>query len=85
MGLVSDLVDDDKVVDHAIALGERIAAMPPLAMRQIKEVALAGADAPLESALRLERKAFQLLFNSADKREGLAAFLEKRKPTFQGR
>ncbi len=84
IGLVSDLVDDDKVVDHAVALGERIAAMPPLAMRQIKEVALAGADAPLEMALRLERKAFQLLFDSADKREGLAAFMEKRKPTFRG-
>ena len=84
IGLVSDLVDDDKVVDHAIGLGERIAGLPPLAMRQIKEVALAGADAPLETALRLERKAFQLLFDSADKREGLAAFLEKRKPTFRG-
>ncbi len=84
MGLVSDLIEDDKVVDHAIGLGERIAALPPLAMRQIKEVALAGADAPLETALRLERKAFQLLFDSADKREGLAAFLEKRKPTFRG-
>lgn len=84
IGLVSDLVEDDKVVDHAIGLGERIAALPPLAMRQIKEVALAGSDAPLEAALRLERKAFQLLFDSADKKEGLAAFLEKRKPTFRG-
>ena len=84
IGLVSDLVDDDKVVEHALDLGERIAALPPLAIRQIKEVALAGADAPLEAALRLERKAFQILFDSADKKEGLAAFLEKRKPTFRG-
>jgi enoyl-CoA hydratase/carnithine racemase len=51
---------------------------------QIKEVMLAGADLPLDSALTLERKAFQLLFDSRDQKEGAAAFLEKRQASFQG-
>ena len=45
---------------------------------------LAGADLPLESALVLERKAFQLLFDSKDQKEGAAAFFEKRTPHYRG-
>jgi enoyl-CoA hydratase len=55
-----------------------------MAVRQIKEVMLAGADLPLESALMLERKAFQLLFDTQDQKEGAAAFMEKRRPQFTG-
>jgi enoyl-CoA hydratase/carnithine racemase len=58
--------------------------MPPLAVAQIKEVVLAGMDMPLEQALVLERKAFQLLFDSRDQKEGMRAFLEKRTPEYQG-
>ncbi|MDF5817084.1 enoyl-CoA hydratase-related protein [Pseudomonas aeruginosa] len=57
----------------------------PLALAQIKEVVLAGADLPLDSALALERKAFQLLFDSQDLKEGMHAFLEKRPPNYQGK
>ena len=46
---------------------------------------LAGQDASLETALMLERKAFQMLFDSADQKEGMRAFLEKRKPTYRGK
>lgn len=46
---------------------------------------LAGADLPLDSALALERKAFQLLFDSQDQKEGMQAFLEKRPPNYQGK
>jgi enoyl-CoA hydratase/carnithine racemase len=46
---------------------------------------LAGQDAPLDTALLLERRAFQLLFDSEDQKEGMRAFLEKRKPVFRGR
>jgi enoyl-CoA hydratase/carnithine racemase len=59
--------------------------MPPLAARQIKEVVLAGMDASLETALMLERKAFQLLFDTRDQKEGMRAFLEKRRPTYEGK
>ena len=82
LGFVSEVTDDDKTLDRALEIAERIAALPPLATRQIKEVVLAGADAPLETAMRLERKAFQILFSSADKAEGMAAFREKRSPNW---
>ncbi len=62
-----------------------IARLPALAVAQIKEVMLVGADLPLDGALALERKAFQLLFDSKDQKEGAAAFLEKRKPAYNGR
>lgn len=85
MGLVSEVVADDQVLDSALALAKIIASMPPLAVEQIKEVMLAGPDAPLETALMLERKAFQLLFDSQDQKEGMRAFSEKRRPKYQGR
>ncbi|MGV8805953.1 MAG: enoyl-CoA hydratase-related protein [Polaromonas sp.] len=55
------------------------------AAMQIKEVVLAGVDASLETALMLERKANQLLFATRDQKEGVQAFIEKRKPKFEGR
>lgn len=84
IGLVSELVADEEVLPRALALAGQISALPPLAVAQIKEVLLAGLDAPLDTALMLERKAFQLLLASADKREGMSAFLEKRAPIFRG-
>ncbi len=85
MGLASAAVPDDAVEEHALDMAARIAAMPPLAVAQIKEVLLAGQDASLEAGLMLERKAFQILFDSLDQKEGMKAFLEKRKPAYQGR
>jgi len=85
MGLVSEVVPDDEVFDAALRVAKTIAALPPLAVMQIKEAVLAGQDASLEAAMTIERKAFQLLFASADQKEGMRAFLEKRKPDFQGR
>jgi enoyl-CoA hydratase/carnithine racemase len=85
MGLASEVVDDEKVQERALELAQEIAAMPPLAATQIKEVLLAGQDASLDAALTLERKAFHLLFASQDQKEGMAAFFEKRKPSFTGR
>lgn len=85
MGLVSEVVADDRVQARALELAAQISAMPPLAAAQIKEVLIAGQDAPLETALMLERKAFQLLFASDDKKEGMQAFLDKRAAQFRGR
>ncbi len=85
LGLVSEVVADDQVQARALELAAQIAAMPPLAVTQIKEVLLAGQDASLETALMLERKAFQLLFASADQKEGMHAFLDKRAAQFKGR
>lgn len=84
MGLASEVVPDAEVQTRALALATEIAALPPLAVMQIKEVVLAGQDASLDAALMLERKAFQLLFASRDQKEGMRAFLDKRKPDYQG-
>ncbi len=85
LGLVSEVVPDAEVLPHALKLASKIAALPPLAIAATKEVANLGADAPLATALNLERKAFQLLFATQDRDEGIAAFMEKRKPVFKGR
>ncbi|MBV6329498.1 enoyl-CoA hydratase [Pseudomonas aeruginosa] len=85
MGLVSEVVADESTLARALELATEIARLPPLALAQIKEVVLAGADLPLDSALALERKAFQLLFDSQDQKEGMQAFLAKRPPNYQGK
>jgi len=84
-GLISDLVPDEQVHQRALEMARGIAAMPPLAAEQIKEVILAGVDASLETALALERKANALLFASRDQKEGMQAFIEKRPAKFEGR
>ena len=85
MGLVSDVVADGEVFETALGIARTIVSMPPVAVMQIKEVVLAGQDASLETAMMLERKAFQLLFATSDQKEGMRAFMEKRKPEFHGR
>ena len=85
MGLASEVVPDPETVGAAVKMAKSIARLPPLAVAQIKEVLLAGQDAPLATGLMLERKAFQLLFATQDQKEGMNAFLQKRKPEFNGR
>ncbi|MGH8599926.1 MAG: enoyl-CoA hydratase-related protein [Burkholderiales bacterium] len=85
MGLASEVVPDGNVESRALEMATQIAALPPLAVMQIKEVVLRGQDADLATGLALERKALQILFASEDKREGMHAFMEKRKPNFVGR
>lgn len=84
MGMLSEVVDDEQTLARALELAGEIAALAPLAVAQIKEVLLAGADLPLAGALALERKAFQLLFDSQDQKEGAQAFLDKRRAVFKG-
>lgn len=78
------MVADDQVLAHGLKLAQVVAAMPPLAAEQIKEVILAGMDAPLEAGLALERKANALLFASRDQKEGMQAFIDKRPARFEG-
>lgn len=85
MGLCSEVVPDDEVQGAALKMAALIAGMPPIAVMQVKEVLLAGQDIPLDAALLLERKAFQLLFDTRDQKEGMHAFLEKRQPVYEGK
>ncbi|MGI4939048.1 MAG: enoyl-CoA hydratase-related protein [Janthinobacterium lividum] len=85
LGLISQLVEEGRALDTAMALAQRIAAMPPLAVRAIKRAVQAGLDAPLSVGLALERREFEALFATEDQKEGMAAFLAKRRPVFKGR
>ena len=78
-------VPDAEVEKRAVDMAKQIAELPPLAIEQAKEAVLRGLDASLETGLALEAKAIQLLFSSQDQKEGMAAFIEKRKPRFTGR
>jgi enoyl-CoA hydratase/carnithine racemase len=85
MGLVSETVARGESVARALEIAARIAAMPPVAAMLIKELVTQGAEASLPAALAAERRAMALLFATDDRREGVAAFLEKRQPRFTGR
>jgi enoyl-CoA hydratase/carnithine racemase len=85
MGVVSEIAPAGQALARALEIAGEIAAMPPISVMQIKEIVNAGLNAPLETALMLERKAFQLQFATRDQKEGMQAFLEKRKPKFEGK
>lgn len=84
MGLVSEVVENEETIKRAIKIAEQIARYSPIALAQIKEVANLGVDMPLQAALTLERKAFQILFDTEDQKEGARAFLEKRSAIYKG-
>nr|WP_160241789.1 enoyl-CoA hydratase [Acinetobacter indicus] len=85
MGLVSQVTADTETLNTAYKMAQQIAKLPAIALEQIKETVLLSEDVPLHAGLTLERKAFQLLFSTEDQKEGMAAFLEKRKPYYQGK
>jgi enoyl-CoA hydratase/carnithine racemase len=85
MGLVSEVVEDDQTLAKAVEIATQIAQLSPIAVEQIKEVTTLGANMPLDGALALERKAFQILFDTQDQKEGVNAFFEKRSPQYQGK
>ena len=84
IGLVDEVVPAAGLLARAQALASSMAALAPLAVTAAMEVVDAGEGLPLEQALALEASAFGRLSNSADKHEGVAAFLEKRPATFTG-
>ena len=85
LGMVSEIVTRGTAYKRALELAAQLIAMPPLSLRFIKELSRNAEDAPLHSGLLLERRTFQLVFDSADHQEGLDAFLERRTPSYQGR
>ncbi len=85
MGLISEMAPTGQALPRALEIAREIAALPPIAIQQIKEVVNAGLNASLDTALALERKALQLLFATKDQKEGMRAFLDKRKPKFEGK
>jgi enoyl-CoA hydratase/3-hydroxyacyl-CoA dehydrogenase len=81
-GLASQVVPDHELLDTALAWARKLGGQAPLAVEQIKTVSGAG---DLDEGLAAEQQAFAAVFQSEDAREGISAFLSKRKPTWQGR
>lgn len=85
MGLVNKVVPVELLLDEAKNLAREIAKKSPLAVRTAKESVNKTYEMSLTEGLNFERKSFYMLFDSADQKEGMKAFLEKRQPTFSGR
>jgi len=85
MGVISEMAPAGQALPRALEIAMEIAAMPPLAVAEIKRVVTEGVNAPLDTALLLEQRAYEGLYATADQKEGMRAFLQKRKPAFKGK
>ncbi|MGG6440732.1 enoyl-CoA hydratase-related protein [Saccharococcus caldoxylosilyticus] len=85
LGIVNRVVAPELLLEETMRLARKLAAKPPLSLRLIKEAVNKAVDYPLYEGMQFERKNFYLLFATEDQKEGMAAFIEKRKPRFQGR
>lgn len=84
MGLACSVVGDDQVMEEALGMARTISRMPPLAAQAIKEAVIHGESASLETGLLLERRLNHMLFATDDQKEGMTAFIEKRRPQYRG-
>ncbi len=85
IGLVSSVVPATDLPGAAMTMALEVAEGGPLAVAQAKRALDAGFDRPLAEGLEIERAAYEVVLESADRNEGLAAFAEKRKPVWSGR
>ncbi|GJM29350.1 MAG: enoyl-CoA hydratase [Cyclobacteriaceae bacterium] len=83
-GLINKVVPVESYLGEALKLGKTIAEMSPIAVRLAKESVNKAFDSDLDTGLQFERKNFYMLFGSNDQKEGMDAFINKRKPNFQG-
>jgi len=83
-GLVSRVVPVDKLMEEALAAATKIAGQSPLAVMMNKELVEAAQETTLATGVAMERRLFHSLFAFEDQKEGMAAFVEKRKPQFRG-
>ncbi|CAB1057226.1 Enoyl-CoA hydratase (EC [Olavius sp. associated proteobacterium Delta 1] len=85
IGLANRVVADESLMEIALEIAGRLAARPPVALRQIKSAVNRGINMDLQSALAYESRCFEMLFTTRDQKEGMQAFVEKRKPKFEGK
>ena len=84
-GIINKIVVVEDLMEEAREVARKIAIQPPLAVRLIKESINKAVDYSLYEGMQYERKNFNMLFSSEDQKEGMKAFVEKRKPRFIGR
>jgi enoyl-CoA hydratase/3-hydroxyacyl-CoA dehydrogenase len=80
-GLANAVVPDQELLDSALGWARKLAGQAPLAIEQIKRVSAPG---DLDAGIEAEKAGFAAVFASADAREGIAAFLQKRPARFKG-
>jgi len=85
IGLVNKISTVEALMDEARKMALVIASKPTIAVRAVKEAVLKAEDTTMQIGLEFERKMFYTLLSTDDGREGLKAFLEKRRPVFKGR
>ncbi|MCX6542649.1 MAG: enoyl-CoA hydratase-related protein [Actinobacteria bacterium] len=85
IGLVHEIHPIDELKARAFDLAEELAAQPPLAVAGVLRAVVGAEHLPLDEALRIEREAVRRCSGTADQIEGMKAFIEKRRPNFQGR
>lgn len=85
IGLVNKVVPGENLLAEAKTWANKLATKPPFTLQLTKTVMDKGYDLSLDAAIKLERLGFIALFGTEDQREGVTAFLEKRKPDFKGK
>ncbi|MCX5902987.1 MAG: enoyl-CoA hydratase-related protein [Proteobacteria bacterium] len=85
IGLINRVVPHEQLMDAVMMLAQKIGEQSPLALSMAKKIIHEGLDKSLLEGCRMETEVFSSLFDSQDQKEGMKAFLEKRKPQFSGR
>jgi enoyl-CoA hydratase len=83
-GMLNRVVPVERYLEEALALASELAARPPLALRLGKEAVNNAFESSLTDGIADERRAFYFLFSTQDQKEGMAAFVEKRRPVWKG-
>ncbi|MFY7733138.1 MAG: enoyl-CoA hydratase-related protein [Bacteroidia bacterium] len=84
-GLINRVVPTELYLEEAVKMAKEITVQSPIAIRLAKESVLKAFDSGLQEGLYFERKNFYMCFASEDQKEGMKAFVEKRKPVFEGK
>ena len=85
IGLVSKVVEPETLMEEAMTLAGKIAKNAPLAVKYSAQAMKCGIEVPMEEAIKIENELFAKCFATQDQKEGMAAFLGKRKAEFQGK